>query len=323
MPKIAYLDTPPLARSTLLLIADADRIAREYAAMGYDMTVRQIYYQFVAHDLFPEKRTWTWNGSKWVKDPNGTKNAEPNYKYLCSAINKGRMHGYIDWNHITDRTRELESNPHWENPGEIIQGSAQAYALDKWEGQDNRVEVWIEKDALVGVIEPTCERRDVDYFSCRGYTSQSEMWGAAMRMKSRERNDGQRTVIIHLGDHDPSGIDMSRDIRDRLATFGASIEFVRVALNMDQIEELNPPPNPTKLTDSRAGKYIEEFGSECWELDAVPPDQMAKLIDDEITNHCDEDLWDEVETRQEQEREILEKASDNWDEVSTFIDNEL
>jgi hypothetical protein len=76
----------------------------------------------------------------------------------------------------------------------------------------------IEKDALVGVIEDVCRQWDVPYFSCRGYASQSEMWGAGQRLLERIRS-GRKVQVIHLGDHDPSGLDMSRDIRERLATF--------------------------------------------------------------------------------------------------------
>ena len=299
MPYIAY-DEINMKSGTLAIIQKANEIATEYHDKGYEMTLRQLYYQFVARDLIP--------------------NTERSYKNLGSAVNKGRMCGMIDWGHITDRTRSLEGNPNWENPGEIIEASARAYNLDKWADQDKRVEVWIEKDALIGVIEGVCSRMDVDYFSCRGYTSQSEMWRAACRMMIRQKRQGQTTVILHLGDHDPSGIDMSNDIQKRLRIFGAQIEFHRIALNMDQIEEFNPPPNPTKLTDSRANSYVDEFGLECWELDALPPDDMEKLVEREIKRYCDIDAWDEIKERQEEEREILDKAADNWDDVTEYVD---
>jgi len=110
---------------------------------------------------------------------------------------------------------------------------------------------------LVGIVGQICSRLDVNYFSCRGYVSQSEMWGAARRLKSRQ-DDGQHIVLLHLGDHDPSGKDMSLDIVERIQTFETyDFTFKRLALNMDQIELFNPLPNPTKLSDSRASGYIE------------------------------------------------------------------
>lgn len=93
----------------------------------------------------------------------------------------------------------------------------------------------------------------------------------------------ERRVILHLGDHDPSGIDMTRDISDRLELFGADVEVKRIALNWDQIDEFTPPPNPAKLSDSRAGAYIAEYGDESWELDALEPTLKAAPI---VSSRC-------------------------------------
>lgn len=93
------------------------------------------------------------------------------------------------------------------------------------------------------------------------------MWSAAQRFISQDYRDNR--VIIHLGDHDPSGIDMTRDIQERLQMFGADVYVKRVALTMNQIGTYNPPPNPAKITDSRASKYIDEYSNESWELDAL------------------------------------------------------
>ena len=163
----------------------------------------------------------------------------------------GRLAGLIDWNRIVDRTRNLEGNSHWGNPGEIMRSAAHSFRLDKWANQPYRVECWIEKDALRGVIAGVCNELDIPHFSCRGYTSISEMWVAARRLQHWIAR-GQTPVILHLGDHDPSGVDMTRDIFDRLQTFMGGAEVKRLALNWDQVEMYNPPPNPAKLTDSRA-----------------------------------------------------------------------
>lgn len=284
-------------KASRAIIATADKIAQEYAAKGYDLTLRQLYYQFVARGLI--------------------ENTERSYKRLGSMVNNGRLAGLIDWQFITDRTRELRGVTHWGSPAKIIEATARSYALDKWKGQPKRPEVWIEKDALVGVISGICEQWDVDYFSCRGYTSQSEMWRAAMRMIGRERNENQTTVIIHLGDLDPSGVDMSRDIEERLwGVFGAQIEFVRIALSMEQVEHYKPPPNPTKLTDSRAGSYLRKYGDSSWELDALPPDDLSAIVDKEIQKHVDERMWMEVEEQQEAERELLKTVSQDWPRIS-------
>lgn len=269
MPKIKYV-ARNFSPKSLGLIGTANEIITEYRGQGFDLTLRQLYYQFVARDVIP--------------------NTQRDYKNLGSIINDARLAGLIDWNSIVDRTRNLEKNSHWESPAEIVRATANQYQIDKWATQKTRVEIWIEKDALIGVIEKVCRQNDVSYFSCRGYTSQSELWAGAMRLKGYE-DEGQSTVVIHLGDHDPSGKDMSRDIEDRLRLFGADTEVRRVALNMDQVRKYNPPPNPAKLTDSRATGYIKEFGKNSWELDALEPSVLAKLIQDNINEFCNGAEW--------------------------------
>lgn len=272
MSRIAY-ENKKLIYSHLEVIAHANRIISDYKRQGYDLTLRQVYYQFVAHDLFPEDRRYIQVGKRWVKDlDDGTINAEPNYSWLGDILNKGRMCGLVDWNSIVDRTRKLYAPTHFDSPEHIINTMVDGYGIDLWADQDYRVEVWVEKEALAGVIGRAAGRWDLDYFTCKGYVSQSAQWRAAMRLIDHVEN-GQRPVIIHLGDHDPSGIDMTRDIYDRLALFmethGHAAPIIeRVALNMDQIRRYNPPPNPAKESDSRAAGYIEKFGDKAgsWTL---------------------------------------------------------
>jgi hypothetical protein len=269
------------------IIETAEAIIDEYAAQGFTLTLRQLYYQFVSRAIIPNK--------------------QQEYQKLGNLISAARLAGLIDWDSIIDRTRELRGNSHWSNPKQIIQACASQYMIDKWEGQEYRPEVWIEKDALVGVIEGVCNKMDVKYFSCRGYTSQSEMWSASQRL-IRFIEQGQIPVIIHLGDHDPSGIDMTRDIIDRMTLFGEGdhVEVIRIALNMDQIQEFNPPPNPAKITDSRAAGYIRKHGRESWELDALDPKVIAELIREKITDLID---WDKYEARQRKESDERLKIS--------------
>ena len=245
MPRIAYIDKK-FSADTIAVIDRANVIIEDYQAQGFDLTLRQLYYQFVARGLIPNK--------------------DSEYKRLGGIVNDARLAGLIDWAAIQDRTRNLGSLAHWESPNSIINAVASQYRRDLWAGQPYRPEVWIEKDALVGVIEGVCNELDVPFFSCRGYTSQSEMWAASQRLESYLPD--QKPLILHLGDHDPSGVDMSRDIRERLELFMGGVEFDRLALNMDQVQQYAPPPNPAKITDSRAVGYIAIHGDESWELDA-------------------------------------------------------
>ncbi len=177
MPKIAYKSIK-LRGAALLLIEQSNKILEQYADMGYDMTLRQLYYQFVALDLFPDDRRWRQvpGTTKWVRDPNGTKNAPPNYMWLGDVVTDGRLTGQIDWNYLVDRTRNLQSIGHWESPSSIMNAVAKQYAVDKWAEQPYRPEVWIEKEALSGVFESVCNQLDVPFFACRGYTSLSDLW---------------------------------------------------------------------------------------------------------------------------------------------------
>jgi hypothetical protein len=299
LPKIRYI-TKRLSQDRLNVISKANEIIDEYQAQGFDLTLRQLYYQFVARGLIPNKDT--------------------EYKKLGDTIADGRLLGLIDWEAITDRTRNLRSNSHWDSPADIIKSAASSFAYDKWEDQDYRIEVWIEKDALVGILESACEPLDVPYFSCRGYTSISEVWSAAMRLKKWKR-DGQKILILHLGDHDPSGIDMSRDIVDRLKIFGVNVEFKRLALNMDQVQQYHPPPNPAKVTDARFVGYQALHGDESWELDALDPAVLVTLIQDAIGNHRDDATWAEAMTREEDAKARLGKAAKNWETISDTLDN--
>lgn len=288
MPKIKYVERKFTAGS-LQMIETANKIIDEYLAAGFDMTLRQLYYQFVARGLIANKMT--------------------EYKRMASIINDGRLAGLIDWSAIVDRTRDLRALPHWESPQEIIEGAKAQYRIDKWAAQANRVEVWVEKDALVGVVARICNELDVPYFSCRGYTSQSEMWEASQRLLGYVAQH-QTPVVIHLGDHDPSGLDMTHDIIKRFEIFIGGAEVKRIALNMSQVEKYNPPPNPAKTTDARAAKYIDEFGTESWELDALDPKVLAALIKKHVLEYRDKDKWSEQLLQEDEHRLLLSKAAD-------------
>jgi len=296
MPVIEY-QTFRFRTETLKLIDYINEIIGEYDEQGYSLTLRQVYYQLVARDLIP--------------------NNDKQYKIIGNAVNDARLVGLIDWYAIEDRTRYLRSKSHWNNPADIIRSAMNSYHKDHWEDQEGYLEVWVEKDALIGIVEVSARKFDVPCFSCRGYTSQSEMWRASQRFIEKQQQ-GKFNIIIHLGDHDPSGIDMTRDIKERLKYFGANVQVERIALNRDQISEYNPPPNPAKLTDSRCQSYIKKFGSKSWELDALRPELLAKLIEEEIELYIDLDKFYAVQDKIEKERKQLLKLSNNWQKVCSY-----
>jgi hypothetical protein len=317
MPRIKY-ENHNFRPAALKIIEQANQICREYQRAGYDLTLRQLYYQFVSRDWIP--------------------NNQKSYDRLGKIINDARMAGLLDWNYIVDRTRNLRGLRHWDDPAAAVKWLQAQYAIDKWADQPTRIEVWIEKDALVGVLEAACTPEDVPFFSCRGYTSASEVWGAAQRLR-RYIEQGQTVTILHLGDHDPSGVDMTRDIRERLWLFIATdlfqdgmdreeavqltddaLKIKRIALNMRQVERYNPPPNFAKFTDARYKKYVERYGRQCWELDALPPDVLVNLIRGHIDKLRDQEAWAIAVTKEQKHSELLQLCSDRWNEVATFLE---
>jgi hypothetical protein len=298
MPFIAYIPKRFHPKSEKH-IQTANAILDEYAGLGLDLTLRQLYYQFVARDVIP--------------------NTFKEYKKLQSLINDARLAGRIDWHSIEDRTRNLQSWPVQENPDSALEELSRHYREMKWETQPTHVEVWVEKDALLGVIEKACGKYQTPFFSCRGYTSQSEVWNSAQRLQEL----GKPAVILHLGDHDPSGVDMSRDIQDRMELFeAANVTVERIALTMDQIRAKNPPPNPAKITDSRAKEYIRNYGPKSWELDALDPRYIINLIETATADYVDDEKWNAAVAKEEKARDGLRLLSHNFDVATRFVSNE-
>lgn len=301
MTKIKYTNWNPRGDS-LNLVVMANDIIDEYEVAGYILTLRQLYYQFVARGLI--------------------ENTERSYKNLGSIITKARMAGLLSWEAIEDRTRT--HNDYWyeENETEPVKDLPRYIRYDQWARQHIYIEVWVEKEALGNVISRACDPLLVSHMACKGYLSASEAWRAGQRFE-KKLADGKDCLIIHLGDHDPSGIDMSRDNRERIETFtyGMGVRLDRIALNMDQIEQYKPPPNPTKPKDSRTQDYKKRYGLISWELDALEPAVMEKLITDEIEQYIDFNLWDDVTKQETETRRRLRRVYENWHDVSDFLDS--
>lgn len=299
MAKEAFVEIA-FRRKTVVLIEQANKIIAEMQQQGFTLTVRQLYYQFVARGLL--------------------ENRQQNYQRLASVVDDARKAGLIDWNAIEDRTRYLRSYRTFANPTEALFAAARNYMEDLWADQDAYVEVWIEKDALLGVIEPACGEFRIPYFACRGYASSSELYTAGKRLRRMEAK-GKRPLIFHLGDHDPSGLDMTRVNEDSVGLFGRTygIEVRRLALNMDQVEQYDPPPNPAKESDSRFAEYAAQHGDESWELDALSPSVIDALIRDEIATVIDQDKFDAAREREGENEALIRSVAEEWRNVSRYM----
>jgi hypothetical protein len=312
MSKILY-ESQRFTDAADAVIDRAEQFCQQYADDGYELTLRQLYYRFIATDAFPESR----------RDAAlGTKNTERNYKWLGDLVSKARVGGRIDWDHITDRGRATSGGDFgWSSPEGAVYSIARQYGITHWDGQPWYIEVWVEKDALSQVVQQVAGRWDVTSFACKGSPSTSAMHEAAVRIRAHERQ-GRKTAIIYLGDHDPTGLDISRDIADRMSLFRSACEVKRIALNWDQITD-DLPPSPVKVTDSRTNGYIDRFGTtDCWELDALEPQALDALIDAAILEHLDLGLRQVRLDREEDERRVLTAIYENYREVQEYLTRE-
>lgn len=280
-------------RSDALALLDVIHvIVEDYTAQGYRLTVRQLYYQLVARDVIA--------------------NTERSYKRITGLVNDGRLAGLIDWDAIEDRTRSFITRPRWHSGAEILDSAAAGFHMDMWANQPSRVFCIVEKEALAGVLERACRKYDVPLLAARGYPSSTVVREFCQTLL--ELPYEQEIHILHLGDHDPSGIDMTRDLRDRIDLFmeGRRTSLMRIALTMDQVSAENPPPNPAKITDSRFSSYMRRYGRSSWELDALSPEYLSNLVGAHISEHVDEEAWEKRLASIEAVKKKLKKLSKDF-----------
>lgn len=265
-------------------------IVAKYREEGYTLTLRQLYYQLVSRDIIP--------------------NQDAEYKKLSRVLGEGRMAGIVDWNSIEDRLRQVRTVSTWEDPRDILNAAANQFKYDRLQDQQHYVEVWVEKDALSQVVTRAAQAYQIPVLVNRGYGSISSMYDAWVRIDG-ELADKETATILYLGDHDPSGLDMVRDIYERIQFFFANdddageywmperFQVKHIALTREQIDFYNPPPNPAKITDSRAAEYIAEHGRVSWEVDALEPAVLSDLIKRHIEDIIDTDSFEEWKAREE------------------------
>lgn len=305
--------------NALHLIETMNEIVDEYVEQGYRLTVRQLYYQLVARGMI--------------------ENTERSYQNICSTVNDAKLAGLMDWEAIEDRTRAFVRRTRWESGASIMEAAAKGFHMDMWANQEWRVFCVVEKEALAGVLEGVCNGLDIPLLAARGYPSGTVLREFALsdllpamgfdsdfqilpgwKQGKGDKALRQKFCILHLGDHDPSGIDMSRDLSERLALFCGhtpgkrlgSIFFDRIALNMNQVQEQKPPENPAKFTDSRYSSYREKFGDKSWELDALSPDYLGRLVRRSASKFINTKKWKEREKEVEEIRARLSKTAEGF-----------
>lgn len=286
MAKIKFRDMH-MSKSNKTGLETINEIIEEYQSEGYTLTLRQLYYQLVSRDVIPNKQS--------------------EYSKLSTLLKEGRMAGIVDWEAIEDRLRKPNKPSCWENPKSIIDACISQYRCDRMEGQEVYIEVWVEKDALSGVLKRITEKYGISIIVNRGYSSATAMFDAHERFNSAHE-EGKIIKVIYVGDFDPSGQDMIRDITDRTEEFNQGeydFEILPIALTWNQIQAYSPPPNPAKITDPRAKEYILKHGATSWEVDALRPEILNQLLNDTILENIDEDIFNAILEREKADKKKL------------------
>lgn len=300
--KIEYI-AKTFTKTHMQIIETANSILNEYEAMGLKMTLRQLFYQFVARDLIENKKS--------------------KYNLIGRVMTAARDAGLISWKQLEDPTRKVEAKYLNESSLETVSGLEVFMSYDYWVKQNTYVELWVEKQALLSIVKRAADKFKVPVMACRGYMSSTAAWEAGQRFR-KHRDDGEEMHLIHLGDHDPSGCHMTADNKGRLERYDAmGVKVHRIGLNMDQIEKYNPPPNDAKLKDPRAPEYIAKYGNISWELDALDPKVLDDLITSNINNLIpDHNLWVETLNEETEAKQQFIDLPDKWHDIEKFLNNQ-
>ena len=265
--------------------ATRDQVAERRAALHgiisrmRPMTVRQVFYQATVAGIADK--------------------TEAGYAKIQTDLVQMRRAGTLPYGWLADNTRWQRKPETFGSIQEALQDTARLYRKSLWRDADSYVEIWLEKDALSGVVFPVTEEYDVPLMVARGYASLSFLHSAAEDIAALD----VPAHIYHLGDYDPSGVNAGEKIEQTLRQLApdAEIHFERIAVTPDQISAWNLPTRPTKQTDSRA----KGFGAISVELDAIPPDTLRQLVRDRIERHLPPYQLLVLKVAERSERDIL------------------
>jgi hypothetical protein len=283
--------TKRFSSDSLTLLTQAQRIIDNYQSQNITMTLRQLYYQLVVANVIPNKVQF--------------------YNQLVSLITDARYAGLVDWDAIEDNLRKPRLPSTFTSISDLLNAAMHSYRLDFWKDMTTYVELYTEKDALSSILAPIAFRNRIVFQVNRGYSSASSMFEGANRFFEKQ-DEEKDLIILYLGDHDPSGLDMVRDIETRLREFGVHVTVRPLALTWDQIQKYSPPPNPAKMSDSRSENYVHKFGEFSWEVDSLPPDVMIKLVEDGIQSYLDPKILKKVMAQEQKDKKALQEFSDNY-----------
>ncbi len=223
-----------------------------------------------------------------------------------------REQGHIPWEWIVDESRKVERINTWKDPESIIRAAVRGYRKNYWSTQPVRIEVWSEKGTVRGTLAPVLDEFGVDFRVMHGFGSATTLHDIAELSVDSDKP----MIAFYVGDWDPSGLCMSEiDLPKRIERYGGDVEIVRIALIEADVMQGTGLPYfdlESKANDSRSPWFKENYGSKCWELDAMSPVILRERLRVFIMNQLDQESWDQAIKVETAEKESMSSILDNW-----------
>jgi hypothetical protein len=253
------------------------------------MTLRQLYYRLVSAGAL--------------------NNHQKEYNRLKVLMGRLREEGDLPRTWIVDHVRTTYKPSSWSGLGEYGDSVRECYRKDFWSSLGCHVEILVEKDAVAGTLQPVTSKYDVALRVLRGYSSISFAGEIA-----DEWSDIDKPInAYYLGDYDPSGMDIERDVREKIQRYGnCEFEWTRLAILEDDFDEFDLIPLPIKLSDKRAASFLDQHGKHCAELDALPPTELRRRVEEAILSHVDREVWARLQNIEEIEKKTMQEYVDKW-----------
>jgi hypothetical protein len=276
-------------KTTKLIEACQKVLSREWP-----VTIRQLFYRMIGME--------------------GITNDSKSYKLISRVITKARRDQRCAREWICDRTRPTYEPNVWSNPRDYAEAVKRGYRRDYWQSQPYHLEIWSEKDTITGSIEDLANELGLTVRVARGFNSETRVYEIAKILA----DTGKRNVVLFLGDHDASGRDIERDWKKRLLQNGSGpFNLRRLAIHPEDIKKFDLPPQRVKFTDSRALKFIDKYGQQCVELDALPPTELRRRIRESVEGLLDRRAWDRaIEVEKVELQNIIETVG-AWPTLNT------
>lgn len=277
-----------MARGKWIATTELVEKAEQILSAQHPATIRQLFYRLVSVQAL--------------------ENSIPDYKKLSRVMTDARESGQVPFEWIVDRSRPTYAPTVFDNLKDGLMALRNCYRKDYWQNQPAHVEIWTEKDGIIGSIEPVTDELGVTVRVSRGFTSTTRVHEIA----SVFAGIFKPIFVYYLGDHDPSGRAIELDLYDRISRFGPDFQMARLAIREEDIDDFKLPPLRIKTSDTRAAAFRREFGNRCVELDALPPEELRSRVRQAIEGHTEEEAWGRAMAIEKAEQESIMSIVGRW-----------